>query len=51
MYLTAVGFVMVIAGIEINTDIDIEIPEVDTNVPDYTKLLFAGGFLTTLFWV
>ena len=51
MYLTAVGFVMVVTGFEINDDTDIDIPGVDTGVPDYTKLLFAGGFLTTLFWV
>ena len=51
MYLTAVGFVMVVAGLEINDDTDIEVPGIDTGVPDYSKLLFAGGFLTTLFWV
>ena len=51
MYLTAVGFAMVVAGIAINDDTDIEVPGIDTSVPDYTKLLFAGGFLTTLFWV
>ena len=42
---------MVAAGVAINFVTDIDIPGVDTSVPDYTKLLFAGGFLTTLFWV
>ena len=41
-YLTAVGFVMVLEGIFINGS---------DNNPDYTNILFAGGFLTTVFWV
>ena len=51
MYLTAVGYGMIAAGIVINIDIDIPGVDVDTNIPDYVKLYFAGGFLTTLFWV
>ena len=47
MYLTGVGYGMIGAGIQINTNI----PEVDIDIPDYANLLFAGGFLTTLFWV
>ena len=42
MYVTAVSGVMVTAGISIRNDDDI---------PDFVKLLFAGGFLTTFFWV
>ena len=61
MYLTAIGYVTVVAGIFIDNasdsdrdyiydyDIDVQLPEIE--VPDYIKLLFAGGFLTTLFWV
>ena len=61
MYLTAVGYVTVANGIFIGDasdsdydyiydyDIDVQLPEIE--VPDYIKLLFAGGFLTTLFWV
>ena len=47
MYLTAIGFVMVFYGIII--DSTSAIPGfVNFN---YTNLLFAGGFLTTIFWV
>jgi hypothetical protein len=42
MYLTAVGYVMVFTGILIDIDVG--------NI-DYIRLHFAGGFLTTLFWV
>ena len=42
MYLTAVGYGMIETGIAINGGDD---------VPDYTNLVFAGGVLTTLFWV
>ena len=41
MYLTAVGFVMVRWGIYIH----------DSDGLDFINLGFAGGFLTTLFWV
>ena len=41
MYLTAVGFVMVLNGIFIN----------DSDTPISANLFFAGGFLTTIFWV
>ena len=46
MYLTAVGFVMVSDGIGIDISNDYH-----TDVPVDAKLSFAGGFLTTLFWV
>ena len=49
MYLTGVGFPMVLAGIQISDINDANVPGVDP--PDYTNLLFAGGFLTTVFWV
>ena len=49
MYLTAIGYGMVAAGIFI--DFADEYDDEDNKIPDYIKLLFAGGFLTTLFWV
>ena len=42
MYITAVSGVMVDTGGDIRNYDDI---------PDYKKLQFAGGFLTTFFWV
>ena len=55
MYLTAIGYGMVEAGIVIDLaddyDYDYDNGFGDDNIPDHNKLLFAGGFLTTLFWV
>ena len=50
MYLTAIGSVLVATGIIINVsvfDIDVQVLE----VADYFRVLFAGGFVTTFFWV
>ena len=49
MYLTAVGYGMVVAGVAIRSLNDV--PEVNIDIPDYLNLLFGGGFLTALFWV
>ena len=43
MYITAVSWVLVQAGLLIRN--------VDDGLPVYIKLQFAGGFLTTFFWV
>ena len=46
MYITAVSGVLIQAGIIINN------PDfVFNDIPNYVKLQFAGGFLTTFFWV
>ena len=47
MYLSAVGFGMVAGGIYINEDVESSIDQFDRG----QRLLFAGGFLTSLFWV
>ena len=48
MYITAVSGVMVLAGTLIrNYDDD----AYDDDLPDFVKVLFAGGFMTTFFWV
>ena len=46
MYLTGVGYGMVFAGIYIRDINDADVPRLNS-----PNLLFAGGFLTTLFWV
>ena len=49
MYMSAIGFGLALGGIYINAlDDDDDIPDdFDTGF----KLMFAGGFITTLFWV
>ena len=49
MYLSAVGFKLVVAGIAIRGFEDAL--EVDDDIEEFTNLFFAGGFITTLFWV
>ena len=55
MYLSAVGFVLVAAGIAIDFDNDneygIDFEVVDDDLRTTFNLLFAGGFITTFFWV
>ena len=52
MYLSAVGFGVVVGGIYIE---QYEEPDISSDALDALdrsyRLLFAGGFLTTLFWV
>ena len=53
MYLSAVGYVLVGAGIVIKNTEDID-HDVDDTIADLLEafdVLFAGGFITTLFWV
>lgn len=54
MYLSAVGFVLIGAGIAIDFDMDneygIDFEDVD-DLRTTLNLLFAGGFLTTFFLV
>ena len=47
MYITAVSGVLVQTGIIIHSYESYP----DASVPDYYKKQFAGGFLTTFFWV
>lgn len=52
MYLSAVGFVLVAAGIAIDFDNDNEYSiDFDDDLRTAFNLLFAGGFITTFFWV
>ena len=48
MYLSAVGYGMVLGGIYINTTSDDDVPD---DLDNGLKLVFAGGLITTLFWV
>ena len=52
MYISAVGYGMVGGGIYIESISDVENTDnIDDDFDNGQKLLFAGGFLTTLFWV
>ena len=51
MYLSAVGFVLVWAGIFIKNTEDIDHDDDDSGLLDAIDVLFAGGLITTLFWV
>ena len=51
MYLSAVGYVLVGAGITIKDTEDIDHDDDDSGLLDAIDVLFAGGFITTLFWV
>ena len=52
MYISAVGFGMIEAGIYIESISDVENTDnIDDDLYNGQRLLFAGGFLTTLFWV
>ena len=52
MYISAVGYCMVGGGIYIEALSDVEnTGDIDDDLDNGLKLLFAGGFLTTLFWV
>ena len=53
MYISAVGYGMVGGGIYIESISDVENADViiDDDLDNGQRLLFAGGFLTTLFWV
>ena len=48
MYLSAVGFGMVVGGIFIKDTSD---DDVSDDLDNGLKLVFAGGLITTLFWV
>ena len=48
MYLSAVGFAMVYGGIYINSIFDGDVPD---DLENGVNLVFAGGFITTLFLV
>ena len=52
MYISAVGYGMVGGGIYVESPYDLDIPD-DTyeDLDKGLKLVFAGGFITTLFWV
>ena len=49
MYISAIGFGLAWGGIYINTIQDDDNP--DKDVDTGLKLIFAGGLITTLFWV
>ena len=51
MYLSAVGFVLVLAGIVIKNTEDLDHDDDDSGLYDAYDVLFAGGLITTLFWV
>ena len=51
MYLSAVGYVLVGAGIVIKDTEDIDHGDDDSGFLQAIDVLFAGGFITTLFWV
>ena len=52
MYISAVGYCMVGSGIYIEALSDVEnTADIDYEFDNGVKLMFAGGFLTTLFWV
>ena len=52
MYISAVGYGMVFGGIYIEAISDVEnTDDIDDDLVNGQRLLFAGGFLTTLFWV
>ena len=52
MYISAVGYAMVGGGIFIESLSDVENTDnIDDDLDNGQRLLFAGGFLTTLFWV
>ena len=48
MYLSAVGYGMVFGGIYINSISDDDVPD---DLDNGLKIVFAGGFITTLFLV
>jgi hypothetical protein len=50
MYLSAVGHGMVVGGIYINSTSDDDVPDEFDDYDKGLKLVFAGGFITTLFW-
>ena len=50
MYLSAVGYVLVVTGIVIKNTEGIDHDD-DFGLLDAVDVLFAGGFITTLFWV
>ena len=52
MYISAVGYCMVGSGIYVESQSNVDI--IDDTYEDLDKglkLVFAGGFITTLFWV
>ena len=51
MYLSAVGYGMVLGGIYINITSDADVPDELDDLDNGLKLVFAGGLITTLFWV
>ena len=51
MYLSAVGYGMVIGGIYINSTSDDDVTDQLKDYDNGLKLMFAGGIVTTLFLV
>ena len=51
MYLSAVGYGMVIGGIYINSTSDDDVTDQIKDHDNGLKLMFAGGIVTTLFLV
>ena len=51
MYLSAVGYGMVFGGIYIDSTSDVDVPDEFDDVDNGLKLVFAGGLITSLFWV
>ena len=51
MYLSAVGYGMVIGGIYINSTSDDDVTDPLKDYDNGLKLMFAGGIVTTLFLV
>ena len=52
MYISAVGYCMVAGGIYVESQSDVDISDyTDEDLDKGLSLVFAGGFITTLFWV
>ena len=51
MYLSAIGFGMVVGGIVIHLDSGLEDFDQLDKLFRAVREIFAGGFITTLFWV
>ena len=51
MYLSAVGFVLVYAGIVIKNTEDYDDDDDDSGLLEAYDVLFTGGLITTFFWV
>lgn len=51
IYISAIGFVLVLAGFYVKYDIENKLDESDERFRVTYNLMFTGGLITTLFWV